>query len=141
MKDGSEPNPSEVLKFKGQFTTVLNESLNRAQSIKSPIGVPLYWESGANPTIEWQTWFSTFKMAVMAKENMHVDHLLRLKPTAGDLLTEPTFRIPRRNNSVESRKRQHSNNLKKWQRQQTKETYYIKAHLKIKATLLAIKTN
>ena len=50
-----------------------------AQSaMKSAIGVPLYWESGANPTNEWQTWFSTFKMAVMAKENMHVDQLLRL---------------------------------------------------------------
>ena len=57
-----------------------------AQStMKSPIGVPLFWESGANPTNEWQTWFSTFKMAVMAKENMHVDLLLRLKPTANDL--------------------------------------------------------
>ena len=54
-------------------------------SMKSPIGVPLFWESGANPTNEWQTWFSTFKMAVMAKENMHVDLLLKLKPTANDL--------------------------------------------------------
>ena len=56
-----------------------------AQSMKSPIGVPLFWESGANPSNEWQTWFSTFKMAVMAKENMHVDLLLRIKPTANDL--------------------------------------------------------
>ena len=57
-----------------------------AQStMKSPIGVPLFWESGANPANEWQTWFCTFKMAVMAKENMHVDLLLRLKPTANDL--------------------------------------------------------
>ena len=61
--------------------------------MKSPIGVPLYWENGANPTNEWQTWFSTFKMAVMAKENMHVDQLLRLKPTANDLFYPimPTF--------------------------------------------------
>ena len=56
-----------------------------AQSMKSPIGVPLFWESWANPSNEWQTWFSTFKMAVMAKENMHVDLLLRIKPTANDL--------------------------------------------------------
>ena len=57
-----------------------------AQStMKSPIGVPLFWESGANPANEWQTWFCTFKMAVMAKEIMHVDLLLRLKPTANNL--------------------------------------------------------
>ena len=54
-------------------------------SMKSPIGVPLFWESGANPSNEWPTWFSTFKMAVMAKENMHVDLLLPIKPTANDL--------------------------------------------------------
>ena len=58
-----------------------------AQSMKSPIGVPLFWESGVNPTIEWQTWFS---LAVMSKENMHVDQLLHLKPTANDLF-DPTF--------------------------------------------------
>ena len=58
-----------------------------AQSaMKLPIGLPLYWESRANPTKEWQTWFSTFKMAVMAKEKMHVDLLLRIKPTANDLI-------------------------------------------------------
>ena len=56
-----------------------------AQSMKSPIGVPLFWESGASPTIEWQTCFSTFKRAVMVKENMHVDQLLSLKPTINDL--------------------------------------------------------
>ena len=47
--------------------------------MKSPIGVPLFWESRANPVIEWQMWFSTFKMAVMAKENMQVEQLLRNK--------------------------------------------------------------
>ena len=53
--------------------------------MKFPIDVPLSWESEANPTLEWQTWSSKFKMAVMAKENMHVDQLLRLKPTIHDL--------------------------------------------------------
>ena len=75
-----------------------------AQSAKkSPIGVPLYWESGANPTNEWQTWFSTFKMAVMAKENMHVDLLLRIKPTANDLFypIKPTLEERVENTSEE----------------------------------------
>ena len=64
-----------------------------AQSMESPIGAPLFWESGANPSIEWQTWFSTFKMAVMAKENMQVGQLLRNKPTFNDLFypTIPSY--------------------------------------------------
>ena len=56
-----------------------------AQSPKSPVGVPLYWETGANPPQESTAWLSTFKLAVMAKENLHVDQLLRLKHTAADL--------------------------------------------------------
>ena len=57
-----------------------------AQStLKSPIGVPLFWETGANPNQEWAQWFSTFKLAVMAKENLKVDKLLRTKPTPADL--------------------------------------------------------
>ena len=64
-----------------------------SQSRKSPIGVPLFWKSGANPVIEWQTWFSIFDMAVMENKNMHVDQLLRLKPTINDLFypTIPTY--------------------------------------------------
>ena len=58
-----------------------------AQSaLKSPIGVPLFWGTGANPNQEWAQWFSTFKLAVMAKENLKVDKLLRTKPTPADLL-------------------------------------------------------
>ena len=45
-------------------------------SLKSPIGVPLFWKSGANPGQEWAQWFSTFKLDVMAKENLKVDKLL-----------------------------------------------------------------
>ena len=52
---------------------------------KSPIAVPLFWESDANPNQEWSQWFSTFKIAVMAKENLKVDKLLRTKPTPADL--------------------------------------------------------
>ena len=78
-----------------------------AQSMKPPIGVPLFWENGANPTNEWQTWSSIFKMAVMAKESMHVDQLLRLKPTPNDLFypTIPTFEEGVKNaNEEEARK-------------------------------------
>ena len=88
-----------------------------AQStMKSPIVVPLFWESGANPTNEWQTWFCTFKMAVMAKENMHVYLLLRLKPTASDLFYPimPTIEERIENTSEEeNRKREIRNERRK----------------------------
>ena len=57
-----------------------------AQSVLiSPIGVPLFWEAGANPNQEWAQWLSTFKLAVMAKENLKVEKLLRTRPTPADL--------------------------------------------------------
>ena len=88
-----------------------------AQStMKSSIGVTLSWESGANPTNEWQTWFSTFKMAVMAKENLHVDLLLRIKPTINDLFypSMPTFEERVENaNEEEHRKREIRNERRK----------------------------
>ena len=63
---------------------------------KSPLGVPVYWESGANPTSEWSTWFGTLKMAIMARDNLIVDKLLRLKPTRAELFypTLPTYEDP-----------------------------------------------
>ena len=64
-----------------------------AQSRRSPIGVKLFGESGANPPTEWQTWIATFKLAVMAQHNLEVDKLLRLKPARTDLFypTMPTL--------------------------------------------------
>ena len=65
-----------------------------AQSaIKTPLGVPVFWETGANPTTEWTTWFGTLKMAIMARDNLQVDKLLKLKPTRAELFypTLPTY--------------------------------------------------
>ena len=56
-----------------------------AQSSRSPIGVQLFWESGANPQTEWPAWIATFKMAVMAQHNVEVEKLLRLKPARTEL--------------------------------------------------------
>ena len=77
-----------------------------AQSLKSPVGVPLYWESGANPPQEWPSRLSTFKLAVMAKENLHVDQLLRLKPTAADLFYPSYEDVIEETNEEKTRKRQ-----------------------------------
>ena len=54
-------------------------------AIKTPLGVPVFWENGANPTTEWTTWFRTLKMAIMARDNIQVDKLLKLKPTRAEL--------------------------------------------------------
>ena len=64
-----------------------------AQTSRSPIGVHLFWESGANPKTEWPTWLASFKMAVMAQHNLEVDKLLRLKPSRTELFypTMPTL--------------------------------------------------
>ena len=65
-----------------------------AQSaIRIPLGVPLFWESGANPPVEWSTWFGTLKMAIMARDNLQVDKLLKLKPSRTELPypTLPTY--------------------------------------------------
>ena len=88
-----------------------------AQStLKSPIGVPLFWEAGANPNQEWAQWFSTFKLAVMAKENLKVEKLLRTKPTQADFFysTMPSLEDPRVNEKEEeARKREIRNQRRK----------------------------
>ena len=63
---------------------------------KIPLGTPVFWESGANSPSEWSTWFGTLKMAIMARDNLVVDKLLRLKPTRAELFysTLPTYEDP-----------------------------------------------
>ena len=77
-------------------------------AIKSPIGVPLFWEAGGNPNHEWAQWFSTFKLAVMAKENLKADKLLRTKPTPADLFypAMPNLVDPRPNESEEEARKE-----------------------------------
>ena len=85
-------------------------------ALKSPKGVPLFWEAGANPNQEWAQWFSTFKLAVMAKENLKVEKLLRTKPTPADLFypAMPSLEDPRPNESdEEARKRDIRNQRRK----------------------------
>ena len=54
-------------------------------SVKTPLGVPAFWDTGANPPTEWNTWFGTLKMAIMARDNLQVDKLLKLKPARTEL--------------------------------------------------------
>ena len=66
------------------FSNIL---LDMAQSAKTPLGVNPFWESGATAPIEWRQWFSTLKMAIMARDSIEVDKLLKLKPQPTDFST------------------------------------------------------
>ena len=54
-------------------------------SVKAPLGAPAFWDTVANPPTEWNTWFGTVKMAIMARDNLQVDKLLKLKPARTEL--------------------------------------------------------
>ena len=47
--------------------------------------VNLFWEAGATPPLELKQWSSTLKMAIMARDSIDVNKLLRLKPQPIDL--------------------------------------------------------
>ena len=57
---------------------------------RSPIGVALFWEKGAQPTT-WEV--DNHNIAISAKENVQVEKLLRPKPTAEeqDYPQEPIY--------------------------------------------------
>ena len=76
--------------------TELTGYMAQSATPKTPLGTPVFWESGANPPSEWSTWFGTLKMAIMARDNLVVDKLLRLKPTRAELFypTLPTYEDP-----------------------------------------------
>ena len=76
--------------------TELPDYMAQSATPKTPLGIPVFRESGANPPSEWSTWFGTLKMTTMARDNLIVDKLLRLKPTRAELFypTLPTYGDP-----------------------------------------------
>ena len=64
-----------------------------AQSAKNPLGVNPFWQSGATPPLEWKQWFSKLKMAIMARDKIDMNKLLKLQPQPIDLFypTLPTY--------------------------------------------------
>ena len=86
-----------------------------AQSSRSPIGVNLFWETGANPPTEWQTWLATFKLAVMAQHKLEVDKLLPLKPARTELFypTMPTLDDEFENETLDEARQRERRNLKR----------------------------
>ena len=65
--------------------TELPDHMAQSATPKTPLGTPVFWKSGANPPSKWSTWFGTLKMAIIARDNLVVDKLLRLKPTRAEL--------------------------------------------------------
>ena len=60
---------------------------------RTPVGIPFYLERGIDPPTDWPTWALTLKIAIIAKESLNVDTLLRYKPEPKDLFypAEPTY--------------------------------------------------
>ena len=80
-----------------------------------PLGVPVYCESGANPKSKWSTWFGTLKKAIMARDNLVVDKLLRLKPTRAELSysTLPTYEDPFKGETQDEEQQREQRNEKR----------------------------
>ena len=66
---------------------------------RSPVGIPFFWETGVEPPVEWPIWAATLKLAIMAKNSINVDSLLKHKPDTKDLTypIEPTYEPPTEN--------------------------------------------
>ena len=105
-----DPSPS------GANTRIEIARDNMAQSaFKTPLGVPPFWETGTNPTTEWGTWFGTLKMAIMARDNLQVDKLLRLKPTRTELHYPPlpTYEEPFEGEKIDEERQRDQRNEKR----------------------------
>ena len=95
---------------------------------KTPLGTPVFWESGANPSSEWSTWFGTLKMAIVAKDNLVVDKLQKLKSSRAELFypTLPTYEYPFEGETVdEERQREQRNKQRKvdWENECKQEEF------------------
>ena len=84
--------------------------------LRSPMGIPFFWDSGMDPPVEWLTLATTLKLAIMAKNSIDVDSLLRQKPQLKDLFytAEPTYEPPTENKTqAQHRERDLRNNKRK----------------------------
>ena len=52
---------------------------------RTPVGIPFDWEKSIDPPTDWPTLAATLKIAIIAKESLNVDTLLRYKPEPKDL--------------------------------------------------------
>ena len=57
----------------------------QSAKMKSPIGVTLFSDIRPQTNMVWEKWFSTAKLAIVAKDNIQVDKLLRPRPQNPEL--------------------------------------------------------
>ena len=89
---------------------------------KSPFGVTLFWDKGPEPNITWEKWFSTAKLAIMPKESIQVDKLLRPRPTSAELdyPQEPIYEPTTSDETTAEKIQREQRNIKRkvdWQNQ------------------------
>ena len=62
---------------------------------KAPLSIEPFWERPtSDPPIRWEKWRIQVKLAILARENITLDTLLRPKPTTVRLPAEPKYAMP-----------------------------------------------
>ena len=82
---------------------------------RSPIGLSLFLDKGPQPNMVWEKRFSTAKLAIIAKESIQVDKLLRPRLTNADLEypQEPIYEPPTSDETTAEKRQKEQRNIKK----------------------------
>ena len=71
-----------------------------AESKKTPLHVDAFWEKPtATPPLTWDKWTQQWKLALLAKEGIQLEHLLNEPPATVTYPTEPTYEEPVENHT------------------------------------------
>ena len=99
----------------GKPTKAHHHMVQSANLQRTPVGIPFYWERGIDPPTDWPTWAATLKIAIIAKESLNVDTLLRYKPEPKDLFypAEPTYEPPVQNETQVQKRERDQRNVKR----------------------------
>ena len=89
--------------------------MSQSAILRSPIGIPLFWEKGAQPITTWEKWITTTKLAISAKENIQVEQLLRPRPTREELdyLQEPIYEPALPDETTAEKRQREQRNIKR----------------------------
>ena len=105
------------LKLRNWFFDRYRLPYNMAQSVlsRSPIGVALFWEKGAQLQTTWEKRITTTKLAISAKENIQVEKLLRPKPIIEELgyPQEPIYEPALPDETTAEKRQREQSNIKR----------------------------
>ena len=99
----------------GELIKAHHHMAQSANPQRTPVGIPFYWDRGVDPPTEWPIWAATLKIAIIAKESINVDTLLRYKPEPKDLFypAEPTCEPPGQNETQVQKRDRDQRNVKR----------------------------